>query len=304
MPNRFASLALDRCSERREDGDWLRSAWPGAQVICVSFEGQVAVDADRVLSIPAQSLCKSLPQEASFLGVDGQQSVWFALPADCASHLPADTEWIDLRTAALRLTDFDSGLAAYAKALLLWQTRVRYCGAGGHPTERQQAGHSARCTQASCGLVQYPKIDSAIITLVEHEDHCLLGRQASWPKGRYSTLAGFVEVGESLEDALRREVREEAGVDVIACDYHSTQPWPFPASLMLGFRAFAADRRLCVGSELEDARWVTATHVLTQLQTGQLSLPAPISISHRLIREWLVRQCGEATTAAALARSD
>lgn len=303
-PNRFASLALDRCSERRDDLYWLQAAWLQARVVCVSFEGQVAVHGDRVLNVEAQGVCKSLPQEASFLGIDAKDAVWFALPADCAAIVPADTEWIDLRTAAQRLSDFDSGLAAYAKALLLWQTRVRFCGACGHPTERQQAGHSARCTHAHCGLVQYPKIDSAIITLVEHEDHCLLGRQASWPKGRYSTLAGFVEVGESLEDALRREVREEAGVEVIACAYHSTQPWPFPASLMLGFRAFASDRRLCVGSELEDARWVAARELIDGLRSGEYSLPAPISISHRLIREWLVRQCGEAATASALARRD
>jgi len=303
-PNRFASLALDRCGERRDDVEWLQSAWPDARVVCVNFEGQVAVCGDQVLSIPAQRLCKSLPQEASFLGVDEHASVWFAVPADCAASMSSDVEWIDLRTAAMRLTDFDSGLAAYAKALLLWQTRVRFCGACGHPTERQQAGHSARCMQADCGLVQYPKIDSAIITLVEHADYCLLGRQTSWPKGRYSTLAGFVEVGESLEDALRREVREEAGVEVIDCEYHSTQPWPFPASLMFGFRAFASDRRLQVGTELEDARWLKASELIAALHAGELSLPAPISISHRLIREWLVRQCGEAATALALARRD
>jgi NAD+ diphosphatase len=140
-----------------------------------------------------------------------------------------------------------------------------------------------QCTNASCGTEMFPRIDPAIIVLVTHEDRALLGRQPSWPKGRFSTIAGFVEPGESLEDAVAREVLEETGVKVRSVDYHSSQPWPFPSSIMVGFLAEAAtDPEIRVTGELDEARWFTREEVAN----GQSLLPPPHSISFRLIAQW------------------
>ena len=140
-----------------------------------------------------------------------------------------------------------------------------------------------RCTATDCATDFFPRVDPAIIVLVSDGDRALLGRQASWPAGRYSTIAGFVEPGESLEDAVAREVLEETGVVVTEAHYHSSQPWPFPSSLMLGFMASAAPDSIAHSSaELEDARWFTRE----QIAAGEAVLPPPTSISHRLIETW------------------
>jgi NAD+ diphosphatase len=286
--NLFTALALDRLGERREDGDWLSAAWPRSRVLCIDFEGRALVEEGRLLHWPAQRYGAELPADAAFLGVEAQ-TPWFAVPAQVGASIevPARAQWLDLRRAAAGLSAFESGLFAYAKALLLWHTRARYCGACGHPTALRRGGHSARCLNDDCRLEVFPRLDAAIIVLVEHDGRCLLGRQAGWPAGRYSTLAGFIEPGESLEDAVRREVLEEAGVVVAHCQYHSSQPWPFPASLMLGYMAQAASEHIAIGDELEDARWFEPQALLEAIEAGRLRLPPPISISRRLIEDWL-----------------
>ena len=138
--------------------------------------------------------------------------------------------------------------------------------------------------------------------LVADGERCLLGRQAAWPERQFSTLAGFVEPGESLEDAVRREVEEESGVRVGACRYQSSQPWPFPSSLMLGFRADAADSRIRLGDELEDVRWFEVDALLAAVAAGELRVSSPISIAHRLLREWVGELRGEAAALRLSAR--
>ena len=220
---------------------------------------------------------------------------YFALrlqPAQDASLVP---QWpvrrIDLRSAGHCLNPFDVGLFAYASALSHWQQLHRYCNQCGGPLMLIAAGHRARCQ--SCGHLHFPRTDPAIIVIVEHEGACLLGRQAHWEQRRYSALAGFVEPGEALEDAVRREVAEEAGVQVVDCDYYASQPWPFPASLMLAFSARAAGRRIQLrDGELEDARWFTPAQIVRELASEQLRLPAPISVSWRLLEHWLRQRGG------------
>lgn len=284
LRNRFAGLALDRRDEWRVDAERVRAAWDDALVIAIDFEGRAVADGDALAAIPARPLEPELFAQASFLGVqDGQP--WFALPAEA---LPAgDRAWLGLREAAARWSAFESGLFAYAKALLLWQTRARFCGACGHATALVRAGHQARCSNPACGLSQFPRTDAAIIVLVTDGTRCLLGRQAGWPAGRYSTLAGFVEPGETLEDAVRREVREEAGVLVGRVEYQSSQPWPFPGALMVGFRGVAADTTIRLGDELEDARWFEAAELVAAAQRGETLLPPSISVSRRLVEDWL-----------------
>jgi len=154
------------------------------------------------------------------------------------------------------------------------------CGA---PSVSASAGHVMRCSNTDCATDHFPRIDPAIIVLVSDGGRALLGRQASWPAGRYSTIAGFVEPGESLEDAVAREVLDETGVTVTESDYHSSQPWPFPASLMIGYMARAsADAQPRADEELEDVRWFTRA----EIATGKAGLPPPQSVSFRLIEDW------------------
>lgn len=292
LRNRFSGLALDRRDEWRVDAERVRAAWSDARVAVIDFEGRAIADGDRLAAIPARTLDASAFAHAAFLGVQDGQS-WFALPA--AHYPPAgEAAWLGLREAAARWPAFDSGLFAYAKALLLWQTRARFCGACGAATELIRAGHCARCSNADCGLSQFPRTDAAIIVIVTDGTRCLLGRQPGWPPGRYSTLAGFVEPGETLEDAVRREVREEAGVIVGRVDYQSSQPWPFPGALMVGFRAVASDTTIRIGDELEDARWFEAADLVAAARRGETLLPPSISVSRRLVEDWLEDTLGHA----------
>jgi NAD+ diphosphatase len=160
-----------------------------------------------------------------------------------------------------------------------------FCGICGAPTFADRAGHLIRCTNDACGHDFFPRLDPAIIVLVTDGERALLGRQKSWPPGRYSTIAGFVEPGESLEDAVAREVMEETGIEVLSTRYDSSQPWPFPSSLMLGFHSTArSGSPISVGNELEDAQWFTRE----QIRSDGLPLVPPWhSISYRLISTWL-----------------
>lgn len=200
--------------------------------------------------------------------------------------------FIDLRSAGMQLPALQAGLFAYARALAHWQARTRFCAACGAPLQLVALGHRGKCTNAACALEHFPRVDPAMIVIVSWRDRCLLGRQANWSENRYSTLAGFVEPGESIEDAVRREVFEEAGVRVGTCTYHSSQPWPFPSSLMLGFSAEAEDPSIRIGEELCDARWFDADELVAAVSERRIVLPPPVSVSHELIADWLRRTAG------------
>lgn len=226
----------------------------------------------------------------NFLGqLDGVPM--FALREPVGHEVLPTATWSSLRRIAMELDRAEAGLVAYARGLANWQDATRHCAYCGAPLALIDGGHRAQCGQ--CRRLHFPRTDAAIIVIVEHDDACLLGRQASWPAGQYSTLAGFVEPGESLADAVRREVREETGIDVVDCDFHSSQPWPFPASLMLGFTARAAGRSIILSDgELEDARWFSVREIEAGLQDGSLKLSSPLSISYRLIEHWLRERGG------------
>jgi NAD+ diphosphatase len=291
--NPFTGLALDRRDEWRVDAGRISAGWASARIVAVDFEGRARGSDAGLAVIAASDLAADALHGASFLGVQDEQP-WFALPASSLPDAMRDDAagWFGLREAAARWSAFESGLFAYSKALLLWQSRARHCGACGAPTVLKRAGHCARCSNVDCGLEQYPRTDAAIIVIVTDGRRGLLGRQRGWPAGRYSTLAGFVEPGESLEDAVRREVREEAGVLVGECSYQSSQPWPFPGALMVGFRARASDARIVLGDELEDARWFDADELVASVVRGEMGLPPAISVSRRLIEDWLVDTVG------------
>jgi NAD+ diphosphatase len=198
---------------------------------------------------------------------------------------------MNLREAGLLFGPFEAGLFAYAKGISHWQRETRYCARCSSPLLLIASGHRAQCTNEACGRMHFPRTDAAIIVIVEHEGACLLGRQRGWPAGRFSTLAGFIEPGESLEDAVRREVAEEAGVDIIESHYHSSQPWPLPASLMVGFTAVASSRDIRFrDEELEEARWFTPQDIVDGIANGSLVISSPLSVSYRLLEHWLALQ--------------
>ena len=201
-----------------------------------------------------------------------------------ASPLSNLGEFHDLRYLGSILPPDEANLAAHARALVTWHGLQKFCGLCGSPSRAESGGNTRICMNDDCGHTIFPRVDPAIIVLISNGPQCLLGRQASWPEGRYSTIAGFVEPGESLEDAVRREVKEESNIDVHDVQYHSSQPWPFPSSLMLGFTGSAASNDIALNDgELEDARWFTRK----ELQSGFPKLPYRLSIARRLVDDWM-----------------
>ncbi len=206
---------------------------------------------------------------------------------DAMSGLTAAGAFADIRQIGGQLGPADAALLAFARAMVHWHRTHRFCGHCGQHSAPIQGGHVRRCTNPACGKETYPRTDPAVIMLVTSGDHCLLGRQAAWTPGMYSTLAGFVEPGETPEQAVAREVMEETGIRVTEVHYQSSQPWPFPSSLMIGFNAIGvkADPRID-SHELEAAGWFTRKDIAAFPERG-LSLPRPISIARRLIDDWL-----------------
>lgn len=193
----------------------------------------------------------------------------------------------DLREITPSVTREESSIMAYARALLHWHRTHRYCGKCGHSTESKEAGHMRQCTNPSCLEKHYPRTDSAIIVLITYEQHCLLVRQPNWPERRYATVAGFLEPGESLEDAVAREALEETGLTLTDIKYHSSQPWPFPASIMVGFTAKATSMDFKLDKqEIEAACWLTRQELIQKIKSKEISLPPDLSISYRLIEDW------------------
>jgi NAD+ diphosphatase len=289
-PNFFSGPYIDRRSDAREAPAWLDEARADPGTRCIVSAGT------------AQLVQGEEDPRVVFLGADhplvkqtGEQDLvllgWFRearcvlveLPATRVAEAPDGTRFEELRPLTPRLRTDEAGLLAYARALSIWRLRHRFCSVCAYATRSERAGHVRRCSNPQCGHEAFPRIDPAIIVLVTDGERALLGRQSTWPPGRYSTIAGFVEPGESLEDAVVREVREETGVRVQRVDYHSSQPWPFPSSLMLGFHAQAEPgAQIEVGGELEDARWFTRT----ELAAGTPLLPPTHAISYRLIASW------------------
>ena len=300
--NGFTGGRLARAAQRRKDADLLTRALaqPASRVVPV-WQGKLLVTArgglEAVLLAPADA--EPLTGDAHSLTFLGERdgASFFALGTDAPAAgeaLRARGTWGELRQLAAAMDHDDASLLAYARAMALWHQGNRHCGRCGQPTEIEEAGHLRRCVATECRHPVFPRTDPAIITLVASGERCVLGRQPVWPQGFYSTLAGFVEPGESLEQALAREVMEEAGIAVREARYHSSQPWPFPGSLMVGFTASADEGPLTVDrDELEDARWFSREDIAAGLRDGALKLPPPVSIAWRLIEDWYDAGGGE-----------
>ncbi|MCM0674920.1 NAD(+) diphosphatase [Micromonospora phytophila] len=253
----------------------------------VAADVPVRLTGDRAAGVLAAA------DETVFLGVDG--TAVFAvdlsgLSEDAAVELAGATVAVDVRALVGRLGPAEAAVQAYARGVLHWHRQQRFCGTCGASTVTGGGGYVRSCTGPDCGRLLFPRIEPAIIVLVEAPgapDRCLLARHAGAPEGAYSTLAGFVEVGESLEDAVRREMAEEAGVTVVDLAYQGSQAWPFPAGLMVGFRATAASEEVRVdGVELLEARWFTRDELRERAAAGR-PLGRVDSIDHHLLHRWL-----------------
>ncbi len=281
----LARGTVDRATKRRTDQEWIEAAWkdPRTKVLVV-HDGQALVRGDDELVFIA-------PEEAPagtrfLLGEDTDGTVYFGVSA------PLNDVGFGVRAASLRevgavLPDRDAGLLTHAVALGNWHdTHVR-CPLDGTATIPDAAGHSTRCP--ADGTEHFPRTDPAVIMLVtDPENRCLLARNAAWPGRRVSILAGFVEPGESAEQAVIREVAEETGIVVTNVRYLGSQPWPMPRSLMLGFRADALPGQVINvdDDELAEARWWSRAGLLAALQAGELALPPKVSIARHIIEFW------------------
>jgi len=290
---------VDRSTARRSDAGWLEAAWASADTrVVVVEDGQALIrfadgEAKAELSFVAPS---HAPDGVRFLlGIDADEVVYFGvagpLPRPDAEAGPADpgsgTRPISLRQAGPLLSDRDAGLMTEAVALANWHDTHTHCPRDGAVTEPVLAGHARRCVND--GSEHFPRLDPAVIMLVtDPDDRCLLARNAMWPQRRVSILAGFVEPGESAEQAVAREVQEETGIAVGGARYVGSQPWPMPHSLMLGFRARATGSlEITVDSdEIAEARWFSRDELRACIASGEIRLPPPVSIAHRIIESW------------------
>ncbi len=284
----YNGLSLDRAAAQRGDPEWVDRArsHPDSRVLAFWRDGCLVAGGRPVTIEPSR--------DAVLLGADGPAGVFAADLSDldqpdALATAGADAV-MDVRALFRTLGEQDAAILAYGRGMLHWARNQRFCGACGAVTDPRHAGHQRVCR--GCGKLLFPRIEPAVIMLVEAPDpprRCLLARHRGAAPGAYSTLAGFVEIGESLEDAVRRELAEEAGVRVGAVVYQASQAWPFPSGLMVGFRAVAGSDEVAVDrEELIEARWFTPAEVRSLLETHRAEgRDRPDSIEAYLIRTWL-----------------
>ncbi|HTZ28372.1 MAG TPA: NAD(+) diphosphatase [Streptosporangiaceae bacterium] len=285
---------VDRAAARRSDTEWLAQAWadPRTRVLVVDA-GRALVRSggghDELVFVPAAQA----PDGVRFLlGIDAEDVVYFGVAGPLPHPDSVQVPGSEVRSATLRevgpqLSDRDVGLMTHAVALGNWHAVHTHCPRDGAVTEPELAGHARRCV--ADGSEHFPRLDPAVIMLVtDPEDRCLLARNAMWPEKRVSILAGFVEPGESAEQAVAREVHEETGITVGDVHYVGSQPWPMPHSLMLGFRASATGSlEIRVDAEeIVEAHWFSRDELRAAVASGEIRLPPPPSIAHRIIGSW------------------
>ncbi len=274
----FLGNSLDRCANQRSDEGWLS----GLLMQPSSRHNHMSDDKTFIREGKLQTFEAAKARECILLGVDAEGAGWFASVAEAEDNL------VDLRSlaAAGTLAQGELAILAQARSLLHWHSHHGYCANCGIKTEMRDAGYRRHCT--ACGTDHFPRTDPVIIIAVRHKARMLLGRQSAWPDGMYSTLAGFMEPGETIEEAARREVFEEAGIRVGDIRFHLNQPWPFPSSLMIGLIGEALNDDIVIDpKELETARWFEEQEVRAMLDGTHaqgLKAPQPLAIAHHLIR--------------------
>ena len=300
--NRFTAVRLNREVELRDNAKWVAETlvnpdtrlvplWRSRSLLERGADGTIAV----YLS-PAELNEPDRIQPPTLLGNDGEREYFAVSVTDTQkdtilAKFPM-ARFADLRRASIDMAAKHAGILAYARALHYWQHRHAFCGVCGNPNLLRSAGHRMMCSNDECARESFPRIDPAIIVLVTHKDACLLGRNAKWRAKHFSTLAGFVEPGESLEDAVVREVYEEVQVQLEDIRYVSSQPWPFPASAMCGFYAEAVDQSSGSSEEVEETRWFTVESLTNAVLIDEVRLSPPVSIAFRLLADWFRKNGG------------
>ena len=297
-PNFFGETGLNRMAERRTDSAWLETLsndetavivpiWRTRNLIAQNSEKPSAVH----LTITHLKDIKDEETHLIFLGYRDEVP-HFAIDLshiDEPHDLPAlkeTGEFTDIRDISLALPREDGGLLAYSRAIAQWHKTHKFCGRCGYPSIPKEGGHMRQCSNPECKTQHFPRTDMAVIMLVSSGDKIILGRKKEWPEDRFSILAGFVEPGETLEGAVAREVMEEVGIPITNIRYHSSQPWPFPSNLMLGFFAEAESETISIADdELAEARWFTREELLEEAK-AYAEKPHSVSIARRLIAEW------------------
>ncbi|MAH83068.1 MAG: NAD(+) diphosphatase [Magnetovibrio sp.] len=307
----YTDVPLDRAGLKRRDKAWLGQSLSDANVkfvACWRNRSHILKEGDglRALLLKRADAPKLIQSALSvvFLGIDETHAPVFSADISHFEEFDAITlaggegQFIDIRQLGWIIPRTDAALLAYARGLAYWHRSHRHCGYCGSSTEISDGGHMRLCTNQDCARTSFPRTDPAVIMLVEHPGDttcppsCLLGRSTRWDFPLYSTLAGFVEPGETLEQAVTREVMEEANIDVTDVRYMASQPWPFPSSLMLGFRATATSTEITMDpKELQDVRWFTINEVRRFSEWNDSSkdeprLPRPDSIARWLIQSW------------------
>ncbi len=290
----YISTQLDRRAYRREDTTWLEEKIVHSESLIIPiWRSQNLVTS---LDNPGPAFLKHADimeqaQDIVFMGKTEGRAV-FAIGLDDSREISDFNKGIfcDLRAVGQQMVMEDGALLAYARGIIHWHKHHKFCGACGSLTKSHSAGHMRKCENKNCGKLHFPRTDPAVIMAIhDGADHLLLGRHSSWAIGSHSILAGFVEPGETLEQAVAREVWEEVGLKAHNISYKYSQPWPFPSSIMLGFFA-EADRsaKLTIAAEeLEDAKWYSRAELLNSPEDDSFRLPRKDSISRRLVEDWL-----------------
>lgn len=287
----FGGVALDRAAHVRNDATALATYWKsrGALVLKVMDHQLVSVTPTKRLDWVPATVFGDFRDDATFLGLHDDGHALFSVDVDHvdAGSAPVDEagRFMNLRDVALTFDALDQSAAALAVALSTWHGRSRFCTRCGGATSFHHAGHSRHCSQ--CDREIFPRSDAAVIMLVRDGSHCVLGRRLGSPANRWSTLAGFVEAGESPEAAVYREVYEEVGLRVSRVRYRGSQPWPFPSSLMLAYEADASYQDLVLNEEHHEVRWFHRDDIAARIASGTFAVPSQLSAGGHLISEWL-----------------